>query len=156
MSPNCAACDERDHEHCTTRFEGDCECATRGHRDPTAVDQETSAGIPNYAILDLWMALGHEPNREFDDAIEVRGKADVWSYLLAEVRALNSMGRLESVSVAENGDPLYLRAKAALDAIHEVRSLTVDISPEMVVRDGYGTSVRRTLEATVTVVGPVS
>lgn len=151
MTPNCEWCNRGSHDKCTEDW---CECRQNNHyAEVTAVDQETSTPVPNYAILDLWMALGNEPNHEFDDAIAVRGKADVWSYLLSSVRALNNRGT--EVVGPVDADPLLLRAKAALDNLTEVRSLTVDVTPEVDVRDGYGKSVRRTLECSITITGPV-
>ena len=153
MSPNCAACDKRQHYRCTDEH---CECAVKGHPDPTlAVDQETSVPVPNYVLLKLWMALGHEPNHEFDDAIAVRGKADVWSYLLSQVRALNAAGAT-NVAGAERADPLYLRAKAGIEEMLEITEVETDVDMDDVITDSRGRIVHGTLRSIVRVTGRLS
>lgn len=54
---------------------------TSGFSDPVPRDDP----IPRYAQLDLWMALGYDPN-EYEAFREEHGFAETWSTLLLHVR----------------------------------------------------------------------
>lgn len=175
----CTDCERDRHKQCAQRgqmrevvCQCDCPTATSARRmlrvqppatPPTHPDQQTDMLIPVYGLLDLWMALGMD-SEDFEAHYLTHGYADTWARMLQAVRDLNNglkaiereeSAAAASLGVTENGDPLYRRARAALDAITEVTAVTVDVTPQIDVRDGYGNAVRRTLEATVTITGPV-
>jgi hypothetical protein len=167
VTPNCDACNHGDHPECAQRgqmrqvvCECQCETATQARR-MLRVDQETGDGIPNYALLDLWMALGYEPGHEFDDAVIVRGKADVWAWLLAEVRqyrdGLKAIEREEAKAAgqAENGDPMYLRAKALVEQFRQIEEVESKVMFDNVVTNARGDVVSGTLRAVVSIEGTV-
>lgn len=51
----------------------------------TTVAEAIEQVIPRYAMLDVWVALGHEPS-EFDAWYEQVGHAKAWAALMAAVR----------------------------------------------------------------------
>lgn len=161
MSPNCRACDDGGHDHCTGGY---CECGKRGHSplSPAYVDQQTGDRIPNYAVLDLWMALGYEPGHEFDDQIAMNGTVDTYARLLSEVRALNDRGRLEATvskaeaSVATQPDPpLMVRAHTTLDEFVDVTGVDVEYDYDEQVTDYGGRTVHGIVGATLHITGTV-
>lgn len=91
MSPTCENCQSGDHPECQQRGHNrivcDCQCATA--TQARRMIRETTA-IPPFLLLDLWMALGGNPGHEFDDQVALKGNADLWSFMLAQVRALNN------------------------------------------------------------------
>lgn len=157
MSPNCEHCDDGDHYLCD---KGWCACRGRGGLAHPPVNQQTEQGIPVYAVLDLWMALGHDyQTKEFDEAITTRGIADVWAHLLQEVRDLNNRGipegkTMEAQAVASLPDPPFLvQARKHLESFAQIDTVTVDLTKGEAVQDARGRDVHYSQDMALTITG---
>lgn len=155
MSPNCTRCDAGDHEHCTGASEGGCQCAMRGHRPVVPHHPDANSFADPLPVLDLWQALGYEVGHEFDDALAVKGVPGVWAVLLGEVRHLVRPLVAKSEGQKENGDPLYQRAKRALEQMDYYDEVDVRVNLDDAVYSAAGDRVRGTLRMVLTAEGRV-
>jgi hypothetical protein len=130
---------------------------------PVPGGMATDRTIPLYGMLDLWMALGGEPE-EFDPEYAERGYADMWAWLLGQVRTLNARGFEERVQIVKesatinesaviNAEPFLVRARERLEEFSRVDRVVMDLEIDEDICDGTGRTVHYTGRGTLTIEG---